>query len=249
MARAVEGSPQFYARLAGALYLALIALGAFGEVVRGRIVVAGDAATMAANLVSMESMWRMGIVAEFLALLCATVLAMIYFFLLRPVGKELNLLATFLRIVAITVQGVAVMNLVSALFPLGSAAYLGAFTDDQRHALMSLAIRAHAQGYGLALLFFGACFLAHGRLIFQSGFLPRALGVMIQVAGLCYIMNSLAQFLAPALQDRIFPAILLPCLVAELSLGLWLLAKGVDVEKWKQVNGEAARRGATALQG
>src|SRR5262249_1726479 len=102
--------------------------------------------------------------------------------------------------------------------------------------LTSLAIGLHAQGYALALLFFGVCFLFHGRLIIRSGFLPKVLGILIQVAGLCYVTNSLAQFLAPAFEDRIFPAILLPCFIAEASLALWLLAKGVNVEQWKQMN-------------
>lgn len=133
-------------------------------------------------------------------------------------------------------QAVAVLNLVAALFPLGNAAYLKAFTPEQLHAMASLALRSHAYGFGLALLIFGCCFLFHGYLIFRSGFLPKALGILIQVAGLCYMTNSLALFLAPAFADRIFPAILLPSFVGEASLCLWLLVKGVDVEKWKQVN-------------
>lgn len=243
--RTVESSPQVYARIAGALYLVNIVLGFFSEIfVRGRLIVSGDAAATAANVTAMEPLWRLGIAAEFLALICAIVMGMIYFVLLRPVSKELNLLATFLRLVAIAVQAVVVLNLVAALFPLGDAAYLKAFTPEQLHALTSLAIRSHGYGFGLALFFFGFCFLAHGRLIFKSGFLPRILGILIQIAGLCYLTNSLALFLAPALADRIFPAILFPSFVAEASLCLWFLVKGVNVEKWKQANARAAARAA-----
>jgi len=232
--RTVESSPQLYARMGGALYLMLIVLGAFGEFVRDKLVVSGDAAATAAHIVSMESRWRFGIASEFLALLCALVLAMIYFFLLRPVSKELNLLATFLRLVAIAVQAVAVLNLVVALFPLGNAAYLKAFTPEQLYALARLAIKSHGYGYGLALLFVGSCFLVHGRLIFRSDFLPKVLGILIQVAGVCYLSNSFALFLAPTFADRIFPAILAPAFVGEASLCLWLLVKGVNVEKWQE---------------
>lgn len=231
--RTVETSPQLYARIGGALYLVLIVLGGVGEFARDKLIVSGDAAATAANITSMESLWRFGIASEFLALLCALVLAMIYFFLLRPVSKELNLLATFLRLVAIAVQAVAVLNLVAALFPLGNAAYLKAFTPEQLYALARLAIRSHGYGYGLALLFFGCCFLVHGRLIFRSGFLPKVLGILIQVAGVCYLSNSFALFLAPTFADRIFPAILVPAFVGEASLCLWLLVKGVNVPKWK----------------
>ncbi len=232
----VETSPKLYARIGGALYLILIILGAVGEVARDKITVWSDAAATAANLVSMESLWRFGIVAEFLALIGAIALAMIYFVLLKPVSRELNLLATFLRIVAIAVQTVAVLNLDVALFPLGNAAYLNAFTPEQRHALAILAIKAHGHGYGLALLFFGSCFLVHGRLIFKSGFLPKLLGILIQIAGLCYWTNSFALFLAPAFAARIFPAILIPCSFGALSLCLVLPGKGVNVEKWQEAN-------------
>ena len=237
--RSVETSPQIYARSGGALYLMLIVLGFFGQFVLNNVIVPGNAAATAANLMSIESLWRSGIAAEFVALICVTALAMIYFVLLNPVSRELNLLATFLRMVGIAVEAVATLNLVAALFPLGDAASLKAFTSEQLYVLVSLAIKSHSYGYGLALLFFGACFLIHGYLIFKSDFLPKALGILIQVAGVCYLTNSFALFLAPSFADRIFPVILIPALVAELSLCLWLLAKGVNVVRWKE---QVARR-------
>jgi len=95
----IENSPQVYARVGGALYLIIIALGIFAEAfVRNRIIVANDPAATAANLTAMESLWRTGIAAEFFALICTITLAMIYFFLLRPVSKELNLLAIVLQV-------------------------------------------------------------------------------------------------------------------------------------------------------
>src|ERR1051326_3935367 len=230
-------SPQRYARIGGALYLAVIAFGVFAQTIRDRVVVGGDATATATRLASMESLWRLSIGAEFVVILSVIGLAVVYYFLLNPVSRELNLVATFIRLIATTVQIVAVIGLASALLPLGHAAYLTTFNTAQRDALIYLAIRAHSQAYGVGLLLFGAGFLFHGRLIYRSGFLPRALGIMIQIAGVCYMTNSLAQFLAPAIQDRIFPLILLPCFVAELSLALWLLIKGVDVDKWRRASG------------
>ena len=64
--------------------------------------------------------------------------------------------------------------------------------------------------------------------------MPKALGVLMQVAGACYLLNSFALILAPAFSSALFPAILLPPLIAESSLALWLLVKGVNMEKWKQ---------------
>ncbi|MFL6520391.1 MAG: DUF4386 domain-containing protein [Chthoniobacterales bacterium] len=232
--RSVESSPQLYARLGGLLYLILIILGFFGQYVLGKVIVSDNAAATAVNISSMESLWRLGIAAEIVALICVTCLAAIYFLLLRPVSRELNLLATFLRFVGIAVEAVVTLDLVGALLPLGKTASLKAFTQEQLYALTNLALKSHGQGYALALLFFGACFLIHGHLIFKSGFLPKTLGVLIQIAGTCYLTNSFAVYLAPAFADQIFPAILLPAFFGEASLCLWLLLKGVNVERWNE---------------
>src|SRR3954465_2613310 len=166
--RTVETSPHLLARIGGGLYLIVIVLGSFLQVVLRRVIVSGDARVTAANLMSMESSFRLGIAAELLALACVTGLAMIYFGPLRPVGRELNLLATFLRLVGIAIEAVATLSLASALFPLATGVYLRAFTPEQLQAMAYLAIRSHGYGYAVALMFFGFTFLFHGRLIVRS---------------------------------------------------------------------------------
>jgi len=79
-------------------------------------------------------------------------------------------------------------------------------------------------------------------------FLPKALGVLIQVAGLCYTTNGFALFLAPTVADRMFPAILVPAFVGEASLCHWLLVRGVNVDRWKQASGQCARDAAATVQ-
>ena len=239
----VESAPQRYARIGGALYLGNIILGIVGQVVQTKVIVSGDPAATAARIMSAESLWRLGIVSEFVALVCATVLAMIYFVLFKPVSRELNLLSTFLRLVAIAVEAIVAMNLFAALLVLTSTSARKAFAPAQLDALANLALRSYGYGFGLALLGFGFCFLVHGYLIVKSTFLPRAIGVLIQIAGLCYLTNSFALFLAPSLEDRIFPAILAPAFVGELSLCLWLLVKGVDRDKWRAVDARHVRAG------
>lgn len=231
----VEASPRVLARFGGLLYLIIIVIGIFGEAfVRGRIVVSGDAAVTAANLRSMEPLWRFGIAAEFVLLSCAIALTMIFFVLLRPVSRNLAYLAVFFNLVSIAVEAVAALNLVAALFPLGTAGYLRAFAPEQLYAMASLAVKAHSYGFGVALIFFGFECLVLGYLIFKSGFLPKTIGVLMQIAGWCYLINSFALILAPAFANRLFPAILLPSFVGEASLCLWLLVKGVNAERWKE---------------
>ncbi len=234
-------SPRALARIGGALYLVIIAIGLWGEVfVRGRIVVPGDAAATAANLRAHEALWRTGIAAELLLLISAIALLAIFYVLLRPVSRDLALLAVFFNLVSITIEATVALALLGALFPLGNAPYLHAFPPEQQAVLARLAIRSHGHGFGLSLIFFGCFCLVVGYLIFRSGFLPKILGALMQIAGLCYLANSFALILSPDLSNRLYPAILIPAFVGEASLCLWLLVKGVDVERWN------ARVGANA---
>jgi hypothetical protein len=230
----VEASPRFLSRIGGVLYLIIIVIGFFDEAyVRNRILVSGDAAATAANLRSMESLWRFGIAAEFLLLICGISLTLVFFILLRPVSRDLASLAVFFSLVSLAVEASVQLYLLGALFPLGSGEYLKAFTPEQLNALAKLSVRSHGYGFGVALIFFGCVCLILGYLIFKSGYLPKTVGVLMQIAGVCYLTNSFALILSPAFADRIFPAILVPAFVGEASLCLWLLVKGVNVEKWE----------------
>jgi hypothetical protein len=217
------------------LYLIIIIVGLFGEVfVRDRLIVSGDATATAANIRSMESLWRFHIAAELFLLICAIALLLILFVLLKPVSRDLALLAAFFNVVSIGVEAAITLYLVEALFPLGSAAYLKAFTPEQLYAMASLSLKSHSYGFGVSLTFFGCFCLVVGYLIFRSTYLPRALGILMQIAGLSYLTNSFTLVLAPALANRLLPAILLPSFVGEASLCLWLLMKGVNVPKWQE---------------
>lgn len=244
--RTVESSPQLYARIGGALYLIIIVIGLFGEMfVRDRLIVSGDATATAKNIMASESLWRFHIAAELFLLICAIVLLLILFVLLGPVSRELTLLALFFNLVSIGLEAATAMYLVVALFPLGNASYLKAFSPEQLYAMAYLPLKSHGYGFGVSLLFFGCFCVVIGRVIFKSGFLPRAIGALMQIAGLCYLTDSFALILAPAFADRLFPAILLPAFVGEVSLCLWLLIKGVNVQRWMERVSAARLSGAT----
>jgi len=233
--RTTQTSPQVYARIGGVLYLITIILGAFGELfIRGRIIVPGDAAATATNLKSMESLWRFGIASEMFLGICSIALALILYVLLRPVSRDLALLATFFGLIATAVETAYSLQLVEALFPLGNAAYLKAFTPEQLYAMASLSIKAHGQGFGIALLFFGPFFLVAGYLIFKSGYFPKAIGILYLIPGLSYLTSSFALILAPTFAGRFYFVMAGPALIGEASLCLWLIVKGVNAERWKE---------------
>src|SRR5438128_9332633 len=231
----IETWPQLYARIGGVLYLIIIIVGLFGEAfVRDRLIVSGDAAATAAKIMSHESLWRFHIAAELFLLICAVALLWILFVLLRPVSRDLALLAVFINLVSIGIEAATTMYLIEALFPLGNAGYLKAFTPEQVYAMATLSLKSHGYGFSVSLLFFGCFCLIVGYLIFRSGYLPKTIGVLMQIAGLSYLTNSFALILSPAFANRLFPAILVPAFIGEVSLCLWLLVKGVNVEKWEE---------------
>ncbi|HEX3526634.1 MAG TPA: DUF4386 domain-containing protein [Thermoanaerobaculia bacterium] len=232
--RPVETSPQVYARVGGILYLIIIAAGLFGEAfVRNKLIVSGDAAATAHNIMASQPLWRLGLAGDLIMHMCDVPLTMIFFVLLRPVQKNLALLAAFFTLVQTAILCVNKLSLLIPLFLLGGADYLKAFDPQQLQVLAYLSVKMHGYGFGVGLIFFGCACLVLGHLIFRSGYLPKALGILMQIAGVCYLINSFALLVAPALTDILFPAIMAPAFVGELSLCLWLLVKGVNVPKWE----------------
>lgn len=231
-----EINPQVYARVGGILYLTMIAIGIIEEFfIRGRIMVAGDAAATFANLRTMEMLWRTGIALELLLLMIAIALALILYVLTRPVHKELALLALLFNVVATAVESAYSIQLLEALFPLGSNTYLTAFTPGQLQAMTALAMKAHVFGFGIALLLFGPFFFVTGYLIFTSGYLPKPVGILYQLAGLAYMFNSFVLVLAPQFAGRAFMIMAVPVFVGEMSFAVWLLIKGVETERWRSL--------------
>ena len=226
-------SPKTLARIGGALYVFIIVAGIFGELfVRGALIVSGNAAATAANVAAHEGLWRLGIAGDLAMHVADLPLLVILYVLMRPVNRDLALLVVLFDAVQSAVLVASKMNLLTPLFAGGDAAYLKAFTPEQLEALSYLSMRMDSHGFGFGLVFFGCGCLVLGWLIRKSGFLPWILGALIQLAGACYLVNSFAMILAPSLAGALFPAIMLPPFVAETSLALWLLVKGVDVQRW-----------------
>ena len=232
----VETSPQFYARIGGLAYLIIIVGGAMGEIfIRGKLLVPGNAVATAQNISASGLLWRIGIFGDIVMHVFDLVLALVYYRLFKPVNKDLALLSLLFGLIQTAVLVANKMNLVVPLFLLGDADYLKAFSAQQLQALSYISIRAHEYGFGIGLIFFAfECFI-DGYLIVKSEFLPKILGVMIFIAGVCYLANTFLLIFSPRLEGALFPTIFGPlALIGELSMCLWLLIKGVNVAKWKE---------------
>lgn len=227
-----ENSPQLYARIAGLFYLLIIIAGAFAETfVRNKLVVYGDATATANNIIHSEFLWKIGITADLIMQICDLPVMIILYYLFRPVSRKLALLNLSFNLIQTAVLVANKLNLLAALFFLGDAAYLKSFSPDQLHTLSYLSIKLHDFGFGVGLIFFGFVCLIEGYLIYKSGYFPKVFGMLMSIAGFCYLLNSFALILLPQLSSIL---LLMPCLIAELALSLWLIFKGVNLSVWKE---------------
>lgn len=121
---------------------------------------------------------------------------------------------------------------------------LKALEPRQLHDLAYSSLRIHSRGYGASLLFFGFCCVLFGHLIHRSGYLPRIAGILLATGGYGYVVFSVGQLPAPELAGRyMFTPVFVFAFVAETTLALWLLVKGVDASKWQETIGRHAEAG------
>lgn len=220
-----------YGRIAGLLYLLIIVCGLFSEMfVRASIIVPGDAAATAANIISSNGLFRLGFASDIIMALCDVSIGVIFYMLLKPVNKTLALLAAFLRLAQTAIIGMNLLNHFSAVIILDNPEYLNAFGAEELYAKASLFLEMHKYGYLISGVFFGVNCLITGYLFFKSQYFPKVLGVMLMMASFGYMINSFTNFLAPdytAISDMI---LLITAVITELTICVWLLIKGVKTK-------------------
>lgn len=223
--RTADTSPLLIARLAGFLYLLVVPLGIFGSLyVPSRLIVSGDAATTADNLMASESLFRLGIVSDLLAPLVLILVVLLLYKLLKSVNKTMGLLMVSFVLVGASISILNKLNQFAALQLLSGADYLKVFTTEQLQALALLFLRLHDRGGTIAFIFWGLWLFPLGFLVFNSGFFPRMLGVLLMIACFGYVINSFAILLSYTVNVGMFAAL------AEVLFILWLLIKGINVE-------------------
>ncbi len=225
-------TPRTLARLTGALYLVIIACGMFSEViVRGGLIVRGDAPATIAGILTSEGLFRLGFASDLVVFLCDVAVAILLYVLLRPVDRTLALIAAGFQLVGTAIYGVNLLNHFAVLLIVSGADYLAVFEPAQLQALALLFLDIHKHGYDLGLVFFALHCLVLGYLIYRSGYFPRFLGVLLVLAGLGYLVGSGTLFLFPDGVGAVAPVYAAP-LVGELALCFWLLIKGVSLDAW-----------------
>ncbi len=161
---------------------------------------------------------------------------MIFYVLLKPVQRYVSLLAAFFGLVGIATFAAAELFYFAPTLLLGSGGYLKSFSPDQLNALALLSFRLFGLGGAIFTVFYGMSWVLRGYLIYQSGYLPRFLGMLMALAGLAFIASNFAVVLAPGIRSGWLLVLMIPGLLA---LTVWLLVKGVDLPKWEKRNASA----------
>lgn len=226
--------PTGMTRTAGFLYLTIFVLGLWSELaVRSAIYAVGDPATTAANILNGDGLFVVSFAADAVMVLCDVALAILLYRLLRPVGKTLALTASAFRLTQSAILGANLLfHYAAVLLIYCPDESLAAFTPEQVNTLVYFFITLQSAGYDFGLLFFGVSCILLGTLIFRSGYFPKWLGVLVVAAGPVYLAGSTATLIIPAAAEVTSWFYVIPVL-SELSLALWLLFRGVNVEGWR----------------
>ncbi|MAF55744.1 MAG: hypothetical protein CL909_06715 [Deltaproteobacteria bacterium] len=224
-------NPNKTARVAGCLYLMLFPLGIFGIIyVPSSLIVLGDAATTASNIMANELLYRLSIVTALTLQIVYIFLALALYKLLNPVDKNNAVLMVILVLVAAPIAMLNELNHVAVLLVLSGSDLLTTFSLDQVQASVPLFLNLHEHGVFIAQIFWGLWLFPMGYLIFKSNFLPLALGILMIIGGFGYLVDSFVYFIFPDF-DVTFSEF---TFLGELLLPLWLMFKGVNHEQWEK---------------
>ncbi len=217
------------ARLAGAMFLFVNAIGIFAEVfVRGSLL-SGDVTQVAQNIIDSERLYRFSIVSDLAMLTGGLVLIWALYVLLRPVNRDLALLAVFLRIVETAVTAAATVGSLIAVRLLGGAEYLNVFESGELHALSRLARNAFGFGQDVGFIFLGLGSAVFAYLLLRSRYIPRILAAWGVFASLLLATYNLVIIAFPGLVETLMYVSLAPMGIYEITLGFWLLIRGAKI--------------------
>jgi hypothetical protein len=218
------------ARIAGSAYVIISVLALFANFyVLDRLTQPGDAAATVSNIADSEGLFRSGVVALIAVFVADAVVAWALYIFFKPVSRDLSLLTAWFRLLYTAMSGIALLNLAVVVLLVAGADAATALGAGQRDAQAMLFLDAYDYGWAIALVCFGVHLVLLGFLALRSDYAPRIIGILLVVAGLGYLVNSLARFLLLNYEDYsdfFFLLVAVPAIAGEFSLTGWLLLRG-----------------------
>lgn len=224
------GTAQQYARWIGALYVISIVAGAWGEShVPNTLLIANDLAGTAQRMASSVGLFRASFAAYLIEAACDITLNVLLYSLLRPVSRSLALLAVCFGLMGTAIFAAGEMLYFAAALPAVDPDVARVVSPEAKAALTYLCLTIYGYGFGIFAMFYGIAAVVRGYLILRSGYLPRALGAVVILAGASFIGKN---FLIVVVPQYDLPYVIAPMALAMVSMALWLLIKGIDRVQW-----------------
>lgn len=216
------------ARTVGIFYLLMMVTGVSAEFyLRARLNLAGDALHNAANFAASERLFRIGTVTDLITFAGDVVLVWALYIVLKPINSNLALLALCWRLIECAINAVIMLNDFVALRLLSGSDYLQVFDARQLQALARFFIRMQGEGFLIGFVFFGLGSAVFAYLWFKSHYVPRLLAAWGVFSAVVVATVTLLIMIFPTLIETVFPFYFLPIFVFELTMGFWLLLKGI----------------------
>lgn len=214
------------ARIAGLMYLVIIITGLFSEVgVRENLINWEDASTILQQVRSSESSIRAAFVSDTIMVIADIILAVLFFYLLRPANELLSRMAMAFRLIQAAIIGINLVNIFAVVL-IANGLSPENYSDGQIAELVMFFFKAHNIGYLLSGVFFGISCLFAGLLFKKNDHMPSLLGYFLIAGGFAYLFVALANFLIPSLAELADSIVMVTAVFSELSVCLYLLIKG-----------------------
>jgi hypothetical protein len=204
-------------------------VGLFGiQYVPSALIVPGDAAATATNLMANELLFNLGILSSLITQLMHIVFVLLLYELFKSVSKNQAALIVVLGLVGVPIAMLNELNHVAALSVLSGADYLAVFTADQSQSLMMFFLNLNDQGIFIASIFWGLWLFPIGTLIYESRYFPKIFGHLMILAGFGYLLGSLARLLLPN-AETVFFLVMDVLTFGEVIAWLWVLVRGAKL--------------------
>ena len=223
-----------YARVAGFAYLAIIITSILTLIfVESKLVVDGNAAATTQNIMANELLFRIGLAVDLFMFAGVVLLSLALYIILKTVNKNLALLALLWRMTEAVLGGVTVLAGMVVVLLLNGKDYFTIFGTEQLQALVMLFLNVRTAGFHIVIIFVGLGSIVFFYLFFKSKYIPRILAAFGIASFFLMLVGSLVNILTPHYAELAMLSYA-PAILFELTIGAWLLIKGVDVEQWEK---------------
>lgn len=234
----IDQSQRKAAKVAGFTFLFAIAIVVFSNFsINFRFIIPDDASETARNIIANQTLFRINIVSNLFYLVTVIVMFTSLYVILKPVNKNLALAAAFFRLIYAFMWGFMALNTLAAMRLLGDASFLPVFEADQLQTLSRLHLSSSWDAYYVGLPFWGLASVVCSYLWLRSRYIPRALAVFGIISSLWCVICAFIFIIFPNFGETVNLWFFdMPLVIFEITLGFWLLFKGLRPAQLEHLN-------------